>query len=426
MVRLPQRFGTMSETQSSDAKPETPEQKPPEGGKDGKGQPEERGTKPFRPSKTVIVIGVLVLLAILIGGLLYWLHARQFISTDDAYTTGHVHQISARVAGIVNEVRVDDNQEVKEGDVLVTLDPRDFESALSRAKANFAQAQAQIGSQGSSVTQTRAGVAVAEAKVEQARAGVTQSAAQLQKARLDYERVAGLFTKDMKAVSKADVDAATAAFESARSESEGARANLAAAAAGAESARANLEASEAETGVTKASANSAAAGLRNAELQLSYTQVRAPVAGRISRKTVETGQQLQPGQALMAVVPHDVWVIANLKETQLERVHPGQRVDVKIDTLPSKTFYATVDSIQEGTGATFSLLPPDNATGNFTKIVQRVPVKIVFDPESIRDFQDKILPGLSVVPHIDLRGDKREPKRAAREEKQNRKAEETQ
>jgi membrane fusion protein (multidrug efflux system) len=230
----------------------------------------------------------------------------------------------------------------------------------------------------------------------------------------------------MKAVAKADVEAATAQFESARGAVDASRANQAAALATAESSRADLQAAEAQVKVTEASAASARAALRNAELQLSYCRIVSPVDGKVSKKTVETGQQLQPGQALMAVVPQDVWIIANLKETQLEKVQIGQRVDVKIDTLPHKTFYGSVHSIQEGSGATFSLLPPDNATGNFTKIVQRVPVKIVFDPDSIHDFLDKIVPGLSVEPHIDLRSLKdnpREPKRTRREEKQNEKEE---
>jgi membrane fusion protein (multidrug efflux system) len=391
---------------------------------DKKGEGKEQGKEPVHISKKAIVIGVIVFLVLLTIALFWWLHARQFVSTDDAYTTGHVHQISARVSGTVQTVWVDDNQSVDEGAVLVELDPRDYEAALQKAQADRAQAEAQVKTREATLGQNRATVSVSAAKVDQARSQVTQEASQQEKARLDYERVAGLYSKDMKAVSKADVDAATASFESARSAVEGARANVAAAVAQAEAAQADLVTAQAQVAAAQASVASAQATEQNAELQLSYCKIVAPVGGKISKKTVETGQQLQPGQALMAVVPEDVWVIANLKETQLEQVQVGQRVDIEIDTLPHEKVYGSVNSIQEGSGATFSLLPPDNATGNFTKIVQRVPVKIVFDPDSIRDFRDKIVPGLSCEPHIDLRGNKREPKRMQKERKQNEKQEE--
>jgi membrane fusion protein (multidrug efflux system) len=371
----------------------------------GKGQKQEKedesDSKPFRPSKKVIVIGAIIVVVLVVAAFLYWLHARNFVSTDDAYTTGHVHQISARVPGTVVELNVDDNQHVKAGDVLVRLDPRDYEVSLEKARAALGQAEAQKIRQDAVIAQTRAQGSAADAQYE--------------KARLDYERITGLFTKDIKAVSKADVDAATASLVAARAQVEESRANLLAA--------------QGEFTVDDASVKASEADVHDAELQLSYCNVLSPVDGKVSKRTVETGQRLQPGEALMAIVPDDVWILANLKETQLERVQIGQRVDIKIDTLPHYEFFGTVNSIQEGSGATFSLLPPDNATGNFTKIVQRVPVKIVFDDESIRDFRDKIVPGLSVEPTIDLlspRNDKREKKRKETEEKQNREAEKRQ
>jgi membrane fusion protein (multidrug efflux system) len=387
---------------------------------------EEEGSKGFRPSRKAIIIGVVVLAVLLIGGLLYWLHARHFVSTDDAYTTGHVHQISARVTGTVISVLVDDNQSVRKDEVLVRLDPRDYEVALEKARAGRQQAAAQLTQSQAKIAQAQAQRSAARAQVTQAEAQVAQAKAQLEKAQSDYDRIAGLYSKDLKAVSKADVDAATEAFTRARSALEGARANLTSAQAQAEGAEASVKAAEGDAQVAEANVAAGDAQLKDAELQLSYCNVLAPVAGKISKKTVEEGQRLTPGQALMAVVPEDIWVIANLKETQLKRVEVGQRVDIKIDTLSGKTFYGSVDSIQEGSGATFSLLPPDNATGNFTKIVQRVPVKIVFDPDSIRDFQDKIIPGLSVEPTIDLESlhdNRREAKREKREDKQNRDSE---
>lgn len=393
------------------------------GDEEKSGQVEKKEKRGFPLSKKAVVIIVIVLGVLLVAGLLYWLHARQFISTDDAYTTGHVHQISPRVTGTVREVRVEDNQVVQAGEVIAQLDPRDYEVALQRALSGRQQAQAQVVQAEAKIAQTRAQWAAAQAQIGQAQAQVVQASAQLEKARSDYDRTAGLYSKDLKAVSKADVDAVTEAFESARSGVESARANLTAVQAQSAAGEANVQAAQADAEVARANVGTSEAEVKNAELQLSYCQVIAPVRGKISKKTVEPGQRVQPGQALMAVVPENVWVLANLKETELERVQIGQRVEIKIDALPHETFIGSVDSIQEGSGATFSLLPPDNATGNFTKIVQRVPVKIVFDPESIRDFRDKIVPGLSAEPTIDLeslKSGQREAQREKIEEKQNR------
>jgi len=399
--------GQAKEVENDDATPENrekpdrePEPGEKESGRDGEEKKggDEQESKPFRPSKKAIVITVIVVAVLLIAGILYWLHARNFVSTDDAYTTGHVHQISSRIEGTVVELKVDDNRHVKAGEVLVRLDPRDYEVSLEKARASLAQAEAQKIRQGAVIEQTRAQGASADA--------------QLEKAVLDYNRISGLYTKDIKAVSKADVDATNASLASAKAQ--------------ADAAHANLQAAEADLTVDEAGVKAGEAGVHEAELQLTYCSVISPVDGKVSKRTVETGQRLQPGEALMAIVPDDVWILANLKETQLERVRVGQRVDIKIDTLPHYTFFGTVNSVQEGSGATFSLLPPDNATGNFTKIVQRVPVKIVFDADSIRDFRDKIVPGLSVEPSIDLtslRDDKRKAKRKKIEEKQNREAE---
>ena len=274
---------------------------------------------------------------------MYWLHARNFESTDDAYTTTHVHEISARVSGTIEQVNVDDNQHVKGNDLLVALDPRDFQVALEQA----------------------------EGQLLQRRAAASQAEANLTHAQEDYDRVIELSHKQV--VAKQDTDAAIATLKNAKGAMAGATADLAA----------------------------AEAAKSNAELQLSYTKIIAPTDGIIGKKTAETGQRIQPGQALMAVVEQNVWVLANFKETQLARMRVGQHVVVHIDSIPGHDFSAHVDSLQPGTGATFALLPPDNATGNFTKIVQRVPVKIVFDDAS--DYRNLIVPGLSCEPKVDLR-----------------------
>ena len=234
-------------------------------------------------------------------------------STDDAYTTGHLHNISSRVTGTVLEVRVDDNMMVKQGDVLVILDPTDYQVQVDQARADY------------------------------------------EKALADEKRAQAL--NGSGAISKQDYDSFSAASKV------------------------------------------AAAKLKDAEDQLSYCIVRAPADGRIGHKTVETGNRLGVGAALMAVV-EDVWVVGNFKETQLGKMRPGQTATIEIDAIPGKKFKGYVDSWAPGSGSTFALLPPDNATGNFTKIVQRVPVKIRFDHDSIQGFENRIVPGLSCEPSV--------------------------
>jgi membrane fusion protein (multidrug efflux system) len=300
-----------------------------------------------RLRKKTLIIGGLAGGVLLAAVFLYWVHARNFESTDDAYTTTHVHDISARVAGTVETVNVDDNQFVKAGQTLVVLDQRDFKVALEQARAQLLQRGA----------------------------AVDQAEATFVRAQGDYERATDLDQR--KVISKADLDSATAAYKAAGAAVAAAKADVAA----------------------------AEAAVDNAELQLSYTTIVAPVDGVIAKKTVETGARVQPGQALMAVVERNVWILGNFKETQLAGVRAGQHVAVKIDAVPDHVFSAHIDSIQPGTGSTFALLPPDNATGNFTKIVQRVPVKIVFD--DLGKYRDRVVPGLSCVPEIDLRGGER-------------------
>ena len=304
---------------------------------------DEDKEKGFHVSRKTLIIGGVCAGVILIGVLLYWLHARNFESTDDSYTTTHVHEISARVAGTVESVNVDDNQLVKAGQTLVVLDQRDFKVALEQARA----------------------------QVFQRRAAAVQARANLDHAQSDYDRITKLSHE--KVVSKQDLDNATAALRTGKGAMDAATSDLAV----------------------------AEAILHNAELQLSYTTIVAPADGVIGKKTVETGMRIQPGQALMAVVERNVWVLGNFKETQLARMRVGQHVDVKIDAIPDHKFSAHVDSLQPGTGSTFALLPPDNATGNFTKIVQRVPVKIVFD--DVGKYRARVVPGLSCEPKIDLR-----------------------
>ena len=378
-----------------------------EGG-DGKGDEEKKPGKArrFFTSFLGIVLTLVVLTLLVIAGMAIWHYEKTHESTDDAYTTGHVHQISPRVSGLVTEIWVDDNQHVKTGDLLVKLDPRDYEVALERNQANLDQSRAQVLQAQAAVIQARAGLEQAQAQVAQAQAQVTQAGAQYQVAGVNYGRNSALFTKDTRAVARADVDTTKSNLDATKGGFEAAKANTQAAEANVDAARSIQQSRDAELAVARAAVETAEANVEDARLQLSYCWVLAPCDGRVSRKTVETGFRLSAGQSVLAVTEDVVWVLANFKETQLEHVKVGQRVRIPIDMFKDHPFTGYVDSIQNGSGATYSLLPPDNATGNFTKIVQRVPVKIVFDaddrPTSIKGFENLVVPGLSCEPVIDL------------------------
>ncbi|WP_321956789.1 HlyD family secretion protein [Paraburkholderia bannensis] len=285
-------------------------------------------------------------------------------ATDDAYVTGHVHLISPRVNGTVERVVVDDNQLVHAGQVLVELDPRDFDVRVALERARILQAQA---------AQHGAQAAIAEAQ-----AAVVATQADAHKANLDYERAKSLVTGTPRALSQQEFDSADAAWVAARSHVDAANARLVAA-------RAALFAAQAQEA-------QGTANLRDASLQREYASIVAPVDGYVGRKTVESGQRVTPGQPLLAIVEPAVWVVANYRETQLKHIAAGDAATVTVDAEPGVTLHGRVDSLAPATGAQFALLPPDNATGNFTKVVQRVPVKIVFDqPLAVR-----LAPGLSV------------------------------
>ena len=342
------------------------------------------------------------------AGALWWTagfvhHALTFEETDDAYVNGHVHQIAPRVAGAVTEVLVDENRNVKAGQVLARIDPLEYEIALHRSQAMLAQSQAEEGRARAAVSQADAQVVQTQAQVEQAEAQVIRAGAQLATANTDFSRNSKLYNGDQRAIAKSEVDttkgsfdAAQAAFNAAKANVDGVKSNVVAAQAQVESAQAALAAMQANVAASEAA-------VRDAEREFGYATVTAPVDGRVGNKNVEVGNRVQVGQALYALVQTDLWVVANFKETQLTRMRAGQPVDVTIDAIGGKTFTGKVDSISPATGAQFALLPPDNATGNFTKVVQRVPVKIVFDPESVRGYEDRLRPGLSAVINVRVR-----------------------
>jgi membrane fusion protein (multidrug efflux system) len=387
----------------------------------------------------------LVLVAIL--GMSAWLWATAgYESTDDAQVDGHVAQIAARVGGTVRLVVVNDNQAVEAGAVLVDIDPRDYEVAVDKARAELADAEASALAARTNVpitsTTTTSTVSTAQGAVDQALSGVTGAEKEIEAARArlvtaqakareaeanatktarDVERLRGLLAKDE--VSQQQFDAAVAAADAARASSDSARSQVAEAEHGvpiaesrllqaqATGQRARAELRSAGTGPEQVAAmraraqsadarvKQARAVLDQAELNLQYATVRAPIKGVVSRKSVEVGQVIQAGQPLMTVIPlDDVWITANFKETQLTNMRPGQRAKVVVDAYGGRAYTGRVDSVAAATGARFSLLPPENATGNFVKVVQRVPVKLVLDPG--QDPEHLLRPGLSVTPTV--------------------------
>jgi membrane fusion protein (multidrug efflux system) len=425
----------------------------------------EDWTQRHMPRQRLLVL--VVVAAILFGALgygAYLLHYwRTHVSTDDAYVTGHLAPVSARIPGTVVEVRVNDNQDVRAGDILVRLDPKDYEVAVEQARAAADSAKADLenarvnvpltdettrslvqqseaaeaGAKDASqvalhdLEERRGQLKAKEAAEAGAKAAVRMAEADLERARLDRDRMKELVEARM--VAQQDYDHADAAFKSAQAALDVARQKVSqaqeetlqaaaavrsqtaavaqsrrreqeaeAALANARSQRQQVKVRQAQVDAARSRVGQALANLRQAELNLEYTTIKAPVGGRVTKKTVEIGQVVQSGQPLLSIVDlDDVWVVANYKETALTSVRPGQRATIEVDTYPGAVFKARVDSIQAGSGAVFSLLPPENATGNFVKVVQRVPVKLVFEPgENARHL---LVPGMSVVPTIAIR-----------------------
>lgn len=432
----------------------TPEQKKapveePQGDTEQPIEPPKNKQKRKLP-KALILAGLGVgAIAAGMAGYHWWQYASVHESTDDAYVRGNVHPVSSRINGTVVSVLVDDNQQVKKGQLVVKLDPSDYQvqsqqsqAALEAAQrqANAAQsninyasknAQGNITQAQGNISNAQAAVATAQAAVKEAQAGipaaqaqVAQANANLQNLEVDYKRYQNLYQSG--AIARQQLDSARTAYQVAVAEKNTAvqgvaqaEAKLAQAQQSVAEAQAKFAASKgglvqaqagnAQTDVNrsqyqaaKAAIAQAQAQLNNSKLQLSYTNIVAPSTGRVGNKSVEVGQRVQPGTPLMAIVDNNNWVVANFKETQLAKMHPGQPVEVDIDAFPQHHFTGHVQSFSPGSGATFALLPPDNATGNFTKIVQRVPVKIVLDPQSIKGYESRIFPGMSVVTTVDV------------------------
>jgi len=341
--------------------------------------PRVNGTQ--RKPHSRILTAAVVLVAVIAAGVYYFVFVAPFESTDDAFIDAHVTTVAPQVAGRVERVLVNDNQIVNAGDVLLQIDARDYESKLAQAKANLAAAQSQL-------AQAKAQLAVDQAKAEQEHANLSAVEAQASYAESNLKRLQAI---GISGVSQDQIDSAKTQASFTTANTEVAQNRIRAADAQAGLSQANVATAEANVAQNKAA-------LQQAELNLSYTKVIAPEPGRVTHRTVEIGAYVQPGLALLAIVPTNVWVVANFKETQLTQMRAGDRVAVKVDAYPHIKFTGHVDSIQAGSGARFSLFPPENATGNYVKVVQRVPVKILLDDNSDADVV--LGPGMSVEPKV--------------------------
>ena len=397
------------------------------------------GFIPQQPRTRKALLAALICVPLAVAAVWWYLAGRE--TTDDAQVDGHITPIAARVGGTVLAVRVRDNENVKPGAVLVEIDPRDYQVALMRAEAELADAEAsldaaragvpitatstsgQLSSAGASVARAEAGVEVAASDAEAARARLGAAEARLREAtavqtRLsrDLDRMKQLVAKDE--ISQQQFDAAVAAAEASRATVDSARASVAEAekaVAAAENRRTQAQADLRTAGTApeqvtiirsrqrsaEARLQLARAVLEQATLNLAYTTVKAPQGGYVSKKSIEPGQVVQAGQPLMALVSlEDVWVTANFKENQVKHMRPGLPVAIKVDAN-GRSYRGRVDSLAAATGARFSLLPPENASGNYVKVVQRVPVKIVLEPG--QDPDRLLRPGMSVVPTVFVR-----------------------
>ncbi len=394
-------------------------------------QPEETKQKPRR---RFIIIGVVAVLVVV--GLLWWWHSTYYEDTDDAQVNGHLIQISARIQGHVLKVNVDENQYVDAGTVIAELDPKDFQTAVQQDEANLESAEASyeaakvnvpvthistgstLSSAGSDVSSADAQVTQSQHQLQAAQAAVLQADANNIKAQLDLQRYKPLVEKDV--ISKQQFDAAVAAADGDKAALEQAKANLEAAnsavrvakdrVASAQASFRNAETGPQQVAIQRARADQAAAqveqaraALDQAKLNLSYTTIVAPTAGIITKKSVEVGQNVSVGQNMATLVSlDDIWITANFKETQLEHMRQGQHVEIGVDAYGGRKYDGKITQIGGATGSVLSLFPPENATGNYVKVVQRIPVRI--DLTNHDQNSDHLLrPGMSVEPKVKVK-----------------------
>jgi membrane fusion protein (multidrug efflux system) len=339
----------------------------------------EQNNTQKKPRKLVfpIILG-LVLVGALIFTVKEYLFLQSHEQTDDAQVDGDISPVIARVSGYVMEIRFKDNQYVHAGDTLVVLDDRDYKIKLDQAIAAQTAAQKNVAAQGAQIAESQSNIAVQKANIEQAQV-------RLWKATQDYDRYKNLY--DDHAITRAQMDEVTA-------DRDGAQAALDAAKSQVPVIDKRINTSREQTVATGAVIDSRKADVEYAQLQLTYTVITAPASGIISKRNIQLGQLVQAGSPLFSIVHEDIYITANFKETQLSDIRLGQKVDIRVDAFDKQVIPGTIESFSGATGAKFSLLPPDNATGNFVKVVQRVPVRIHIDADS--SVLNKMRPGMSV------------------------------
>jgi membrane fusion protein, multidrug efflux system len=345
---------------------------------------EKKGGLFRRPA--IRIAAVVLIAAVVVAGVIWWLIARQYEDTDDAFIDTHIVQVAPQIGGRIAHIMVNDNQEVRKGQLLVEIDPSDEIARLNQTLAQEHQAETQLG-------QANAQVGVSQASYDQAQANTRGAAAQATNAASDLARYRALKAVNPQAVAQQQLDQALATARNTAASLDAAQRQV-------EGAKSQITAARAAVAGAAASVRSLEAQVAQARLDLGYTRVYAPLDGHVAQRTVAIGNYVQTGEQMMAIVPLALWVTANFKETQLDHMRPGQPVDISVDACPSASVRGHVNSIQRGAGQAFGLLPPENATGNYVKVVQRVPVKILID----RLPHNCILgPGMSVEPSVKVR-----------------------
>jgi len=359
---------------------------------ENKGRPNNRRKKiaAFIIFPLLIIMGAVILF-------FYREYKATHISTDDAFVNGRVHAIASKIPGTVKVIHVNDNQFIEKGDSILEIDPTDYDVRVKEAQAGLETERAKLSEIRDRVDTAKKQLEGILASMGEARANLELQEANLRQAEVDFKRADSLLKKEV--IPREQYDKAKTTYDVAVAQVKAAKERIKQLEASLETQKAVVKQTETSLIPQQAQIQQKNATLKGTELNLGYTKIYAPSDGYIAKRSVEVGNQIQPGQPLLAVVPlDDIWITANYKETQLERVKPGQKVKIIVDTYPNKVFHGKVESIQAGTGAVFSLLPPENATGNYVKIVQRIPVKIVLDQGTDPSHHLRI--GMSLVPTI--------------------------
>ncbi len=358
---------------------------------------EEQKVNNSKKKTLAIIIFSIIALTGIIAALVYIKYKKTHIKTDDAFIEGSIHTISFRIAGTVKEVYVKDNQFVKKGDILAEIEPTDYEVKVKEARAIYDAERAKFEEMRRNLDIAKKQLYELQHAVEVAKAEVEIERANLEQIERDIRRAENLFKKEV--ISKERYEKTKTGYNVGLTRVKAEEERLKQAKVSLEKQKAIINQIQVALKSQEAMVNAKESALKQAKLNESYTKIYAPSDGYVTKKSIEIGNQVEIGQPIMAIVPlDDIWVVANYKETQLENVRPGQRVKIKVDSYPGKIFWGKVESIMAGTGAVFSLFPPENATGNYVKVVQRIPVKIIFDKDT--DSEHVLRIGMSVVPTI--------------------------